>query len=562
MARDRTGGWVVRALAIGALLAGTAGLVPSQAAEGDLVILSDQQVSRYTLRTEFDCAPGFTTTTCHQTDTETEPSIAVNPENPLNAVVAVQQGRRDDGGAVVNGYATTVDGGRTWTSGRLPGTTKVTGGPFDRASDPVVVFGPDDLVYAQSLLFNNGGNRRALWNNVSRDGGLTWEPGAASITTDDTYGSTDKNWLTVDVDDAPGHHEGRIYVAWDRIAPVSVAYSDDQGATWHIQDIGYTTYPGQGIGALPLVLDDGGLAVLWATLAYPLPPARPGEPAESVEEGASGLGRYVLSIAPKAGTVPTAGPLVFTPPVTVGVDLGRPTRGQRAGDGLPQAFVDPNSGRIYVAWQDARFRDDEVNDIVITWSDDDGITWSPVKPVDPGPRNNWRNRFLPMIGVGEDGALWVAYREREENAGIPHFFSPQVDTMLQVSRDGGETFSAPMKVNRSVSDMGFGTRSRGGVFLGDYHQLAVAQDRTYITHTEPVRVSAREEAQFPPAYHHQRTWVSVVGEQPAAVSEPKAQVKGTRTGRTLPATGVPFIPVALVALGMAGIVAESLRRAR
>ena len=50
-----------------------------------------------------------------QPDTQIEPSIAVNPANPKNAVAVYQEGRIADGGDATNGYATTFDGGKHWT---------------------------------------------------------------------------------------------------------------------------------------------------------------------------------------------------------------------------------------------------------------------------------------------------------------------------------------------------------------------------------------------------------------------------------------------------------------
>ena len=56
-------------------------------------------------------------------------------------VSAFQVGRFFDGGASAIGFATSTDGGLTWTRGFLPGITKFQGGgPFDRASDPAVAF--------------------------------------------------------------------------------------------------------------------------------------------------------------------------------------------------------------------------------------------------------------------------------------------------------------------------------------------------------------------------------------------------------------------------------------
>ncbi|HMC68669.1 MAG TPA: hypothetical protein VKJ07_05895, partial [Mycobacteriales bacterium] len=42
-----------------------------------------------------------------QPDTQIEPSLAVNPANPLNVVAAFQEDRVDSGGDAGNGYTTT-----------------------------------------------------------------------------------------------------------------------------------------------------------------------------------------------------------------------------------------------------------------------------------------------------------------------------------------------------------------------------------------------------------------------------------------------------------------------
>src|SRR3982750_3506819 len=91
-----------------------------------------------------------------QPDTQIEPSIAVNPANPLNAVAVYQEGRIADGGDATNGFATTFDGGASWAYGELPGLTTYPGqgGLMERASDAVVAFGPNNTVYANSLVFD------------------------------------------------------------------------------------------------------------------------------------------------------------------------------------------------------------------------------------------------------------------------------------------------------------------------------------------------------------------------------------------------------------------------
>ena len=57
-----------------------------------------------------------------EADTEVEPDIAVDPNDPDVVVAVFQQGRFDQsGGCVDPGFATSRDGGRTWITGSLPG---------------------------------------------------------------------------------------------------------------------------------------------------------------------------------------------------------------------------------------------------------------------------------------------------------------------------------------------------------------------------------------------------------------------------------------------------------
>lgn len=435
-----------------------------------------------------------------QADTTTEPSLAVNPENPNNAVAVYQEGRVDGGCSEAGGYTTTFDGGRTWVHGDLPGLTAATGGRAALASDYVVAFGPDNYVYANSLLC--GPTDLAV--NVSSDGGKHWGK-PIRLHVGGYLPLTDKNWIVVDNSSAPGHHLGRVYVVWDNLAPVVATYSDDHGQTW--APIGIV-YPGVGIGTIPLVMPNGDLAVVLAATAYPLPPLHR-NPSDYEAELVAATDKEVVAVAHGAGSLPTGVPLVFAPPLTVGAYAGQDVRRQRAAEGLPTADVDPRTSRIYVAWEDARFRTDLANDVVVTWSDDGGLTWSGLTRVNPGPPDDHVDHFTPAIAVGPDGILRISYRVQYEAPAVAGF-SPYVDTFYQQSNDGAQTFTRPLKVNSFPTDVRFAAFSRESAFLGDYSQVAAAGRLTYIVRCEAYRLSSKEQRTFPPSVYHQRTWVAVI----------------------------------------------------
>jgi hypothetical protein len=230
---------------------------------------------------------------------------------------------------------------------------------------------------------------------------------------------------------------------------------------------------------------------------------------EAPLEESPGGSDVVIAIAPGAGSIPFPSPFAFEPPMKINSYQGNPIRRQRAG-ALPTADVNRKTGRIYVGWEDGRFRRDAANDAVVTWSDDEGQTWHRLKRVNPGPRADWVDRYNTMLAVGADGSLRVAYLRRQE-APTTTKFSNFVDVYYQQSLDGGRTFSAPLRIDRRRADVRFAAFSRDGAFFGDYNQLAPAGRRTYVVTCRSYRLHKGERATFPPSVHHQRTWVTVLG---------------------------------------------------
>src|SRR4051812_29771616 len=388
-----------------------------------------------------------------QPDTQTEPSIAVNPADPLNAVASYQEGRVDAGGDAGNGWATTFDGGRTWIHGYLRGLTRTTGGSFDRASDAVVTFGADPdhrghyLVYANSLVFNDGSgpsgdaNQSGMAVNVSKDGGRTWSK-AVVLEQDGLAGLNDKNWIVADNGRGAGHTTGRVYVVWDRISPMVYTYCDshcDKLSNWANGTTGNGTFyvydPEPGIGSWPLVLPNGDLGVVFQG-DFGGTPSVPSQPTDQ-PEFSPGASQLQYAVAHGAGSTPFPAPLAFQPiPNGIAANRGTAVHEQRAGT-LPAAAVDPKTGVIYVAWEDGRFRSDGLNDIVVT-SSADGVTWTKVRRVNPGGLANHVDHWNAMIDVGRDGSVNVGYRQRNETPGGPTArsatgLSRYVDTYFQRS---------------------------------------------------------------------------------------------------------------------------------
>jgi hypothetical protein len=463
-----------------------------------------------------------------QPDTESEPSIAVNPANPKNVVTAYQEGRIADGGDATNGFATSFNGGKTWITGELPKLTTYPGqgGVMERASDAVVAFGPHNIVYANSLVFDftkDQALRSGIAVNVSKDGGRTWGPPV--LLQDDLLGGlNDKNWIAVDMGKGPGHHFGRVYVVWDRVAPVLYDYCDhncDQLANWlpDFQTIPGLIFPGQGIGAYPVITKGGGLDLVLDTTLTGVP-----VPSGSDElELTPGNDELVSLLAPEAGSTPYPAPLTFTPPVDISANQTAGVPAQRAGT-LPAAASDPKSGVIYATWEDSRFRTDGTNDAVISRSSDGGVTWTPPKRVNPGSTKDHVDHYNVTVAVGAGGSVHVAYRQRDQSGKGP-LYTPWIDTYYQESTNGGKSFTKPLRVDRVRSNAYYDAFSRDGSFEGDYNQITSAGGSTYITRAQGQPSHAGEPPALVPnpdksdtlvltqagkPHLHQSVWVALV----------------------------------------------------
>ena len=106
-------------------------------------------------------------------------------------------GRIVNGGGTAIGWATSTDGGSTWTHGFLPGlTTGNGGGLYDAASDPAVAYDAKHGVWMiASLPISNTTETLAVVVSRSTDGGFTWDN---PVSVGPKVVSSDKNWIACD----------------------------------------------------------------------------------------------------------------------------------------------------------------------------------------------------------------------------------------------------------------------------------------------------------------------------------------------------------------------------
>jgi len=409
-------------------------------------------------------------------DTETEPDISVDPNDPNVVVAVVQQGRFADGGSVDPGFATSHDGGDTWVEGNLPGLTTAVGGPYQRASDPAVAFGPDGSVYATTLPFDASTCRTAVSVQRSDDGGLTWGAPVFPQADDECAVFNDKNWIAVDTYPA-SPHAGRIYLAWDQFRggaaphtePIVLRYSDDHGETW--SDLVDASPTGsKAIGVIPLVEPNGDVVIVY-------------------DEFSSGDDVLVSQVSHDGG-------LTFDPPVKVSALRDALELRVRTG-GLPTAAVDPVTGRLFVAWQDHRFRTDGHNDIVIARSSSEGTHWSHVRRVSPATPGT--GFFTPDVAA-YGGVVHATYRSRDDSGETPSQF---VDQRYIVSTDGGKTFLGERVIGPRTNLAYAAISGKTQAFLGDYAGVAASADAAHLVWCVARRSSGG-------AHYHQTTWSATI----------------------------------------------------
>ena len=345
---------------------------------------------------------------------EVEPWVAVDPADGNNIVGAWQQDRWSNGGSrgLVAGYS--GDGGATWQSAVIPGLTKCSGGEYERASDPWVTFAPNGDVYHIAITFNDANNTNAVLVNKSTDGGRTWSPPITLIRDTAPSPFNDKETITADPHDAR-----YVYAIWDRLlvppaerargraperavgyrGPTWFSRTTDGGATWEparaIYDPGTVN---QTIGNQIVVLPNGDLVNVFNLIA-------------SFKNAHKIRGMNVAVLRSSDRGEHWSGPVLIDKLLSVGVtdpESGEPVR---TGDIIPEIAVDPNSGYLYVIWQDARFSG--VDQIAFSMSVDGGLNWSPTLRLGNAPVGV--QAFTPTARVRADGTVAVGYYDFRNN---------------------------------------------------------------------------------------------------------------------------------------------------
>jgi hypothetical protein len=371
--------------------------------------------------------------------TEVEPDTFSNG----NTIVSTfQMGRHLDGGASNIGFATSTNGGGTWTDGGLPSLTTFSTppGPYARSTDPAVAYDAKHAVWLiQTLnsLTNNGFNGDAI--TVSRSvNGTTW---TAPVNVTTAGVSLDSTWIACDNFPASPAY-GHCYSEYDDFgagAFLHMATSVNGGLTWQQATVPSSTV----IGGHPLGQPNGHVVVPITS-----------NPISTIEAFVSADGGLTYSGPNNIAALQTH---------FIGGGL-------RALD-VVSADVDAN-GKVYVVWYDCRFRSGcSSNDIVMSTSTN-GTTWTAPMRIPIDPVSSTVDHFIPGIAVepGTSGAT--------AHLGLQYWYYDQANCstcQLKVgfteSTNGGTSWSAAQQLGGPYGVTWY-PNTTSGYMVGDYSSLS------------------------------------------------------------------------------------------
>jgi len=363
-------------------------------------------------------------------DAANEPSLAVNPLNPLNMVVGWRQFDTIASNFREAGWAYTFDGGQTWT---FPGVLEE--GVF--RTDPVLDVDSNGVFYYQSLKSDFSVD---VFRSMS--GGQLWRRPVYG------YGG-DKNWMVVDRSGGVG--DGHVYGIWQRF--VSCCDLDV-----------LTRSTNGGVSFEPPVP-----VILWPTFGtMAVGPA--GELYATGIDGTVNQNLYQFVVSKSVDARDAATSPTFT---GVQVDMGGrmvfSTEPNLAGiSGQSNVAVDrsggPTNGNVYVLASVAPpAGTNEPLLVHLIRSTDGGATWSAPVRVNDDPAGSGNYHWFGALSVAPNGRIDAIWNDTR-NSGVVSVSQ----LFYAYSWDAGVTWSPNMAVSPMFdTTLGYPNQNK----MGDYYSI-------------------------------------------------------------------------------------------
>jgi hypothetical protein len=387
---------------------------------------------------------------------ESEEAIAVNPLNPKNVVIVSNIDSLPAG--LFEGVS--FDGGKTWSTSIIANNDNLK----DACCDP-------------SLSFDKWGNLflTYLYNTenfipvaLSIDGGLNFniianitKPTGSNSTTSKEKGLfrfVDQPTITAGANEAwlVFNAGGPIMAAGARVTGLGqVAVADFAATKQVVPGTNNCTYGDVAIGPAGQVMN-----------------------VCTLTETGSGGGRLLVSLNP-TGVGGTFGNSSFVADSHIGGFHFIPAQVDRSIDAEPNLAWDRtggrHNGRVYLVYTLNITNQDNNTDIEVSFSDDQGATWSsPVRVNDDTTRNS---QFLPAISLDPtSGNLVVTWYDCRNDLGLggpgdTNNGTPNDDAQFwgAFSTDGGLTFTKNIQISAGASNSHV---SGNGIDFGDYTHVA------------------------------------------------------------------------------------------
>lgn len=143
----------------------------------------------------------------------------------------------------------------------------------------------------------------------------------------------------------------------------------------------------------------------------------------------------------------------------------------------PQFSIDKSSakyrGRMYAVWSAFGTNEDNKRglDVFLTYSDNNGKTWTTPRPVNDNTENITSDQFYPSLSVNENGVVVITWYDRRNDVK-----NELTEYFMTYSFDGGESFIKNFAVSGAATDFSTVGQDNNGFGIGEYNQTLSTKD--------------------------------------------------------------------------------------